>query len=391
MGKNKTHAGSREKPRPSPDVQRRPDNPEKREGPLPAGRDGTAGRAQDMVEKQQTVGNARAGRATDQSGQTKPPSSTAGGQVVQRQPNPPKKESTLGDVLQSDKTIRIGGMPAAQPNYADRSFQGISSAPLGEEYIFYPQFDKGVGTKGISISKREFHLDADPLSGFTIVINSVYQSRDVALAVLAELKQRTPDANFVVYYLRDGYIFPTTFSEKTLPILIPNLRRVRENDLAGIKATGDLAEDVLWWYVGARFPIRIGRGKPPGAPAVREAERQVASTGAAAGVAFDASRVAGELLAATKSVAHSGQRMLVAARQLAAMRNLSAVQKSQVMLEFFRGIGFAISKAGVVDEAAQLVMHSEDSRYAFRFIKATGEILYGKFDVKTLQYIWQAL
>jgi hypothetical protein len=45
----------------------------------------------------------------------------------------------------------------------------------------------------------------------------------------------------------------------------------------------------------------------------------------------------------------------------------------------------------VVDEGARLIMYSEDSRYAFAFLKDSGEILYGKFNLETLQYVWSAL
>lgn len=111
----------------------------------------------------------------------------------------------------------------------------------------------------------------------------------------------------------------------------------------------------------------------------------------AAQVAFDAAKVADELVAATKSLSNAGQKMISATRQLSGMGNLTAAQKVEVMLEFFKRIGFAIGKAGVVDDGAQFVMYSEDSLYAFAFVKATGEILYGKFNVQTLQYVWSVV
>jgi hypothetical protein len=119
--------------------------------------------------------------------------------------------------------------------------------------------------------------------------------------------------------------------------------------------------------------------------------RAAKAAGAGRAAAVSVTGVADELVAATQAIANPGQKMLAAARQVSAMRNLTAGQKARVILEFFKRIGFAISKEGVVDEAAQLVMKSEDERYAFRFIKSTGDILYGKFNMKTYQYVWESL
>jgi hypothetical protein len=289
--------------------------------------------------------------------------------------SPSGEGPSLQQVLRLKETVRIEGLATAQPSYLDRAFQGIASAPIGDVYTFYPKFQGGRGENGIEIPKVEFHLDADPVGGASLGSNQVYRSRAVADAVLQELRRTSPFQNVYTYYLRDGYIFPTTLSETTLPVLTSNLRRVRESDRADIRATGELAKAVLWWYVGARIPVRVGPGRAaaPAAAAVRVTE------------------VADELVAATQGLANPGQKMLAAARQLSAMRNLTAGQKVGVILEFFNRIGFAISKVGVVDEGVQLVMYSEDSRYAFRFIKSTGEILYGKFNTQTLEYVWESL
>ncbi len=105
---------------------------------------------------------------------------------------------------------------------------------------------------------------------------------------------------------------------------------------------------------------------------------------------FNPAQTADELLTATKTIQNPGLRMLEAATRLARM-SLSADQKVGAILEFFKRIGFAISTAGVVDKGEYWIMRSEDDRYAFKFIKDTAEILYGKFDLEKLDYIWKAL
>ena len=82
---------------------------------------------------------------------------------------------------------------------------------------------------------------------------------------------------------------------------------------------------------------------------------------------------------------------MAAARQLSGTGGLSAAQKVEGMLSFFRSIGFAIGKAGVVDDGARLIMYSEDSIYAFAFLKDTGKMLYGKFNLQAREYVWRAL
>ena len=64
------------------------------------------------------------------------------------------------------------------------------------------------------------------------------------------------------------------------------------------------------------------------------------------------------------------------------------------MLRFFRRINFAISDPpGIVDEGAHFVMYAEQQPRAFRFMKDTGQIWYGKLDIKNVAagYVWTLL
>src|SRR5205814_5328856 len=79
---------------------------------------------------------------------------------------PTSSGPTVQDVLRLSETVPTRGLPRDQANYADRAFQGIASAPIGDWYTLYRTFANGQGTGGISILKADFHLDADPLTGF---------------------------------------------------------------------------------------------------------------------------------------------------------------------------------------------------------------------------------
>lgn len=114
-------------------------------------------------------------------------------------------------------------------------------------------------------------------------------------------------------------------------------------------------------------------------------------TGAAASPAFNAAKVADNLVSATGSVANKAAKLIETARQLSSMAEVSAPQKVEVILEFLKRIGFTISKEGVVDDGASLVMKAENGQSAFRFVKATGKILYGKFDAGAMDYAWSEL
>jgi Domain of unknown function (DUF4157) len=299
---------------------------------------------------------------------------------------------SLEQVLRLEETVPVKGLPRAQSNYADRAFKSVWSAPVGDVYLLSPEGTPGQGKTGVEVPKAEFHLDDDPVAGPVTVHHRVYRSREVAEAVLRDMRDAAQRAgmntNVYTYYLRGGYIFPTTLSGSTVPVLTGHLRIIRESNRADIKATIELGEALKWWYIGARFPIRIKGAEPPRMP-----PRVPPGAGAPGAVAagFNFARVAEELVASTGSIASAGQRMLAAARQLSAMRNLTAAQKAQVMLEFFRRIGFAINQEGVVDEGLYLIMKSENAQRAFRFVKSSGEILYGRFNQQTLEYVWEAL
>jgi len=327
------------------------------------------------------------------------PSPVDGAGLIRRQPDPavdqslrgkpPSSTATLKEVLRLDQTVPIKGLAANQPNYVDRAIGRIESAPLGPDITLIPRTG-GPGQTGISVLKGDFLIDRDPLAGAATGHNQVYVSREVAESVMAGLDALMPGTPNYAYYLKDGIIFPTILSDTTIPNLTPFIRKTREQHIQDLRATADLGEAVLWWYVGARFPIKVGPGG--GAKeAARAGAKEAAKGGAAAAAAFDAAKVADELFAATRTVVNPGQRMLAAARQLGSMTALTAAQKVKVILEFFQRIGFAISKAGVVDDGARFVMYSEDSRYAFAFVKGTGEVLYGKINVQTLAYVWEVL
>jgi hypothetical protein len=105
-----------------------------------------------------------------------------------------------------------------------------------------------------------------------------------------------------------------------------------------------------------------------------------------------AAKIADDLLKQTAPIVNNGARMLNAATQLSKMVGPNASEKLQAMLKFFNGIGFTIGKQGIVETSESFTVYSEDARYAFQFMKATGTILYGKIEMAPrFDYVWRLL
>ncbi|TLD39877.1 MAG: hypothetical protein JETT_3854 [Candidatus Jettenia ecosi] len=169
------------------------------------------------------------------------------------------------DVLRFDQTVPIKGLASQQSNYVDRAIRRIESAPLGPDITLIPRTNT-TGQNGISIPKATFFMDQDPLSGSVIEhAKVVYRSEAVAQEAMADANAMSINIGLnYACYLRDGIIFPTILSETTIPNLMPYIRQKRDQDLADLKATADLAEALAWWYVGARFPIKVSPGTGTG-------------------------------------------------------------------------------------------------------------------------------
>jgi hypothetical protein len=192
-----------------------------------------------------------------------------------RSDSPPASAGpTVQDILRLDQTIPIKGLVKDQPNYIDHFRGHLESAPLGPDITFFPNTGLASQT-GVSISKESFYIDKDPLGGFSIGQNGIYKSRVVAEAVVADLTKESPNTPVFTYYLQDGIIFPTILSDTTIPNMLPFIRQKREQDLADIQATADLAKAVAVWYIGARFPIKISSGGTLAGAGGKEAAKQL--------------------------------------------------------------------------------------------------------------------
>jgi hypothetical protein len=293
--------------------------------------------------------------------QSAPPTS------LRRQQRAPEQSSPI-DVTTQGGDVVIEGDPSARSDYVETAIRVIRLQGIGGTFLVFRGLED-TGNPDGTLPRQDIHFDPDPAR---YALNRVYSSRSAADMVIATMERTTGLTGWYTFYLENGVIYPTIISLTAAPRLTATLRHLVDWERAQAAEAEDAFIRLLGWYVGARFP--------PGL-----------ASGPAAESAFNAAQVAGRLFRSTSQIGNPGQRMIAAARQLSGMRDLGAWQKVEVTLEFFRRIGFSTSARGVIDEGAHWIMQSEDGLYAFRFLKDTGLIEYGRFDREALRYVWQVL
>jgi hypothetical protein len=305
--------------------------------------------------------------------------------VIARKGKPPAASSGSSTGLEQGLGSRIGGFFFASDRaFVENAATGILFDSMKADFylVLKPEF-KGT-PKGTLIPRPDVYLTADPLAGGEVQDATVRATRD---EVRNQAVSYPPTVGPYLGYYRgpSGTIWPNIFSARNTPGIVAACQALDDKFRKEMLATAEAFRHVLWWYVGLRFAPGIKMGSAP--------EELVAAgtEGAAVSAAFNAVKVADELVSATEAIANPGAKLVQAARSLSQMTEVAAPQKVEVILEFIKRIGFAISKEGVVDEGAAFLMKAENGRAAFRFIKATAKILYGKFDMTKMDYIWTEL
>jgi hypothetical protein len=290
-------------------------------------------------------------------------------------------EVSVGETLGAAAAVAAASPPTADPRYLEQAVKRVAVFGWGGPFRL-SKSSEGLSPEDWLVPRSEFHLDDDPLAAASFELQHVYKTRADAEKALAALPGGV--AGKYTYYLGPGgMIFPTIVSNTTSPGVCATLRLAWKQHQEDARAAAKFSKDLLWWYVGARMPV-----KTEAAPA--EAAKDVGKGGAIV-AASKIEQALQQIVDGTASIANPGQRMVEAAKLLSRMSTLSAAEKVQVILKFFDRIGFAISKTGVVEKADHFIMYSEDSRYAFKFMKGAGEIAYGKFDMAAMDYVWTVL
>ena len=200
-------------------------------------------------------------------------------------PSTKKKERPIGEVIGVEDTVRIEGEPTKHLNYIQNVIQGVGIAGWGGPFRLDRKIVNGVGVDSIYLPRNEVHLDKDPLKETSGELGQVYKSRAAANKALAELGVRDP-AMYTYYIGPGGHIYPTIISDTTAPLLCVALRKVIETERIDAKAVEKGFIGLLFWYAGARFPVKAGGPPKGGAPKQGTSVTKAAvSGGAAAGKA----------------------------------------------------------------------------------------------------------
>lgn len=167
----------------------------------------------------------------------------------------PSGTRTVGDVQKalSAGAALTGVDPMAHAGYVERAVAAVGAQGWGAPFTLKGK-DAPDGQAAPTIPRELVSLGADPLAGQTVAYTFVvYKTRSDALAAL----RTAPEFNVAFYFGPGGYVFPTTVSATTAPRVVDAMTRLAEQEREDARAMAELAENVLWWYVGARFPVRI--------------------------------------------------------------------------------------------------------------------------------------
>jgi hypothetical protein len=231
-----------------------------------------------------------------------------------------------------------------------------------------------------------------------VPVYPIEASREAATASLSDFQKFSELSGITpILFYRDAnrLVWPTIISPQTAPGIMSVYPQALDAARQEVKATEEGFVDLLFWYIGARMV----RGRRPTKPAVGEAP-----LGAAAGkvAAKSIAEISDELYTATAAIKANGPRFIKAASILSSREGLTALEKVKAIQSFATRIGFGFSKRGLIDEGAHLILYSEDELYAFRFVKESGRILYGKLSKEAISdalltgkeipdYVWTLL
>ncbi|MBM3237385.1 DUF4157 domain-containing protein [Candidatus Poribacteria bacterium] len=147
---------------------------------------------------------------------------------------------------------------ADDPKYIENAFQSLGMPIWGGPFYFSPKetfspFDK----ENIVLQRSMVSYLTDPLKGKMVTcLRTVHSSEKKALAEARQWSQETGHSVISYYIGPGGYIYPTVISETTALKVTLTARRSVEAEGDDSKAASSLGKDLLWWYIGLRFPLK---------------------------------------------------------------------------------------------------------------------------------------
>jgi len=177
------------------------------------------------------------------------------------------RDQFLGPGLAGSAGTRAGSATAwaeirDDPRYIDNAFRIIGLPILGGPFYFSPDSTfLASSSRNVVVPRSMIQFAQDPLAGATVIFGGkVHPNRQLALSEATQLERETRMRVVAYYAGPHGYIFPTIVSATTAPRITEASAQAinAEHDYAA--AAGPFSWQVLWWYIGLRFPLGT---KPP--------------------------------------------------------------------------------------------------------------------------------
>lgn len=174
-----------------------------------------------------------------------------------------EKNAAWSEIMHMNQAETYRGDPRSDPKYIENLVDYMFVQ--NEKSSFFLEIHEPQRKIQVALPRTEIQLDANALQNKTYSeIRLIYKDKATAGAVLQKLaateSKPSPYQNYTYYRDQNGYIFPTFFSEKTAPVITQVARtlyaQAQKEFLRNAKATEKAFTNLLFWYMGARFPIK---------------------------------------------------------------------------------------------------------------------------------------
>jgi len=174
---------------------------------------------------------------------------------------------TLKDIF-GNGAVPTKGEPSQDPRFVQNAVVAVGIPIWGGAFALYRKVENGRASDAVLLPRSEVSLASDPLKESFAEIKVLYSTRAYANAAVEASKF----GNAFAYYIGDsGLLFPTIISHTTAPALCDALLKAIEQERKDAQAAEKLSKDLLFWYIGARFPPVAGGGAAETAPAAADA------------------------------------------------------------------------------------------------------------------------
>jgi hypothetical protein len=192
------------------------------------------------------------------------PALGAGAQVVQLSQQvvaQAKAPKTVGEAVgEEDTRLSFTGNPVGHPAYIEKTTKGIR-IPIWGGPLYLLQTDNSANlADSVVVDRRDFD--------FGVVaeqqIDTIYRTRELALQALARFGAQ---GLYTFYQGKMGRILPTVLSTTTAPGITRTALLAIEGEGKDAQAAQKLGVNLLFWHLGARFPVKTATGAPAAAQA----------------------------------------------------------------------------------------------------------------------------